>query len=53
MSRLLPRRSVARPPHGANEPRLLLAAIRLAITHPVTGLRMTFQMPIPPEFTPP
>jgi 23S rRNA-/tRNA-specific pseudouridylate synthase len=37
----------------ANEPRLLLAAIRLAITHPVTGLRMSFQMPLPHEFTAP
>jgi 23S rRNA pseudouridine1911/1915/1917 synthase len=37
----------------ANEPRLLLAAIRLTITHPVTGLRMTFQTPVPPEFAPP
>jgi 23S rRNA pseudouridine1911/1915/1917 synthase len=37
----------------ATQPRLLLAAIRLAITHPVTGLGMTFRIPVPREFTSP
>jgi 23S rRNA pseudouridine1911/1915/1917 synthase len=31
-------------------PQLLLAAIRLAITHPRTQERMTFQIPVPPAF---
>ena len=37
--------------HKDADPRLLLAATRLTLTHPRTGKRMTFEVPPPKEFT--
>lgn len=37
-------------PRGVRVPRLMLHAHTMAFTHPVTGQRMTFTAPPPPEF---
>ena len=42
----------ARPSRQTRTSRLMLHARRLGFTHPATGLRHTFEAPIPPEFRP-
>ncbi|MDB6133541.1 MAG: pseudouridine synthase, RluA family [Verrucomicrobiales bacterium] len=41
----------SRPSKQTKAPRLMLHAWRLGITHPVSGKRLDFEAPLPPEFT--